>query len=150
MAPLKLKNSVIDNYGRRKSLNLCFVNADVQMLASIKTFRTFFTERKYLDNEVQIVNAEYPISDSLHDIFSSNGQIEVSCNSLRSMVAEKADERHLSNGEQQDCQVWLAASSPSTVRTHYQKEWEPVGSISRPVTTLGLDPVSKRPSPKQP
>ena len=31
-------------------------------------------------------------------------------------------------------------------RFHYQKDLEPV---SRPVTKLGLDPVSKRPSPKQ-
>ena len=40
----------------------------------------------------------------------------------------------------------LAASSPSTVRTHYQKDEEPV---SRRITALGLDPASKRPSPKQ-
>ena len=44
-------------------------------------------------------------------------------------------------------EIRLAASSPSTVRPHYQKDGE---QVSRPVTTLGLDPVSKRPSSKLP
>ena len=48
---------------------------------------------------------------------------------------------------QQDVLSRLSISGLSTVRTHYQKERKPV---LRPVTTLGLDPVSKRPSPNQP
>ena len=74
------------------------------MLASIKAIRTFFIERKYLNSEVQIANAQYTISDTLHDILSSDGQIEVSCNNLRSIVGEKSGKRDLSNGGQQDCQ----------------------------------------------
>lgn len=74
------------------------------MLASIKAIRTFFIERKYLNSEVQIANAQYTISDTLHDILSSDGQIEVSCNNLRSIVAEKSGKRDLSNGGQHDCQ----------------------------------------------
>ena len=40
--------------------------------------------------------------------------------------------------------IWC--SGQSMVRTNYQQDQEPA---SRPVTTLGLCPVSKRPSPKE-
>ena len=65
-------------------------------------------ERNYSSTEVQIANA-YPVSDTLHDIFSSNGDIEVSCSYLRSIVSQKSGNGDLSDGEQHDCQEFHLA-----------------------------------------
>ena len=123
MAPLKLKNLVIrDSVGRSKSQNLCFVNAEVQLLASIKTFKSFFVEQEYSSCEVQIANAQYAISDTLHDIFSSNGDIEVSCSKLRSLVAQKSGNQDLSDGQQHDTQEFHFALVDSLEKEFQEAE----------------------------
>ena len=123
MAPLKLKNLVIrDSVGRSKSQNLCFVNAEVQLLASIETFKSFFVEQDYLSCEVQIANAQYAISDILHDIFSSNGDIEVSCSKLRSLVAQKSGNQDLSDGKQHDTQEFHFALVDSLEKEFQEAE----------------------------
>ena len=123
MAPLKLKNLVIsDSSGRSKSQNLCFVNAEVQLLASIKSFKSFFVEQEYSSCEVQIANAQYAISDTLHDIFSSNGDIEVSCSKLRSLVAQKSGNQDLSDGKQHDTQEFHFALVDSLEKEFQEAE----------------------------
>ena len=96
MAPMKLKNEVVGG----KIQNLCFVNTSVQMLASLPEFRQYFVERKYRDTDNN--NRDFTVSDQLCDIFTSNGQIAVSCNNLRSSVATKSQKQYLASGNQQD------------------------------------------------
>jgi len=103
--PLKLQNLMIFNdESRSMSQNLCFVNAEVQLLASIKTFKSFFVDKKYLNIEVPNTDVQYPICDTLHEIFASNGKIEVSCQNLRTIIAEKSAKKDFANGELHDCQ----------------------------------------------
>ena len=124
--PLKLQNLLIlDDQGRSKPQNLCFVNAEVQLLASVKTFKTFFIERRYLSSDDQLANnSEFAICDTLHEIFASNGQIEASCSSLRSLVAEKSGINDLSNKELHDCQEFHFALLDALEKEFQENECE--------------------------
>ena len=124
--PLKLQNLLIlDDQGRSKPQNLCFVNAAVQLLASVKTFKTFFIERRYTSSDEQMDNnSEFTICDTLHEIFASNGQIEASCSSLRSLVAEKSGIKDLSNKELHDCQEFHFALLDSLEKEFHENECE--------------------------
>ena len=89
---MKLVNNISS---RPLDRNLCFVNASLQMIASVSVLKDYFLEKKYSFS----CNGQFPLCDEIFKIFSG---LSVSARLLRYFVGNKPNLGYFSDGSQQD------------------------------------------------
>ena len=94
MAPLKLVN----NTGLESEKNLCFVNAELQLLYSIPDVKDFFATKKHRGN----CQDRLQLCDELSRIFRTDGQFQTTAAELRRLTGKLYRREDICNGEQQD------------------------------------------------
>ena len=94
MSPLKLVN----NTGLESEKNLCFVNAELQLLYSIPDVKDFFATKKYRGN----CQDQLQLCDELSRIFRTDGQFQTTAAELRRLTGKLYRREDICNGEQQD------------------------------------------------
>ena len=94
MTALKLVN----NTGLKSEKNLCYVNAELQILYSIPDVKTFFASKQYRENS----QSRLLVCDELSRIFRTEGNFQTSAAVLRRLVGEFYRREDICNGVQQD------------------------------------------------
>ena len=81
--------------------NICFMNAVLYLLFSVKAFRNFFKKKNYRDTSTLNVGKKMPICDEVSSIFNCIGA-RTSAGALRQMMGSMSPRfEYISNGQQQ-------------------------------------------------
>ena len=94
MSTLKLVN----NTGLKTERNLCYVNASLQLLFSLKEFRDFFKSYQYKLNYQE----KMPVCEELSRIFRTDGRFRTTAAELRRLVRNHYNRLDINDGMQQD------------------------------------------------
>ena len=93
-----------NNTGDRGERNICFINASLQALNSLDSFREFFVNRDYDPGERM-----FPICDEIARLFRANPDIIQSAKKLRKLIGEEPGCSQYNDGSQQDASGFLMA-----------------------------------------
>ena len=100
MPPLKLRNGIRKlSDGRSRSENFCYQNSLMNIWRVLPNVNEFFSERKYLEENLQEDESLYPISTEIHRILTEKVN---SCEGLRNKLADIEGYQYFRDGNQED------------------------------------------------
>ena len=91
-----------NNTGDRGESNICFLNASLQALNSLDSFREFFVNRDFDPGE-----KKFPICDEIARLFRANPESIRSAKELRRLIGEEPGCSVYNDGSQQDASGFL-------------------------------------------
>ena len=91
-----------NNTGVLGDQNICFLNASLQALKSVKSIRDFFIRRDYDQEDLQ-----FPICDEIKRLFCLNSEDVQTAADLRRLIGSKVGCGSYNDGTQQDAGALL-------------------------------------------